>query len=595
MADVDDIKQRIDIVELVREYVPGLARAGTNNWKARCPFHTEKSPSFMVSADKQIFHCFGCGEGGDIFTFVMKQENVEFPEALRTLAQRAGVELTPENPQRRSEKTRLLDLLAHAAKFFEAVLAHRQTGVKARSYLDQRDVPEELRMTYRLGYAPDQWNGLSLALKKKGYTESELQRAGLSMISPKGGVYDRFRDRLIFPIKNTNGDIVGFGGRALGTDDEPSHTDAQGPKYLNSPQTPVYDKGRTIYGLYEAKQAIRDTKAAVLVEGYMDVLASVKAGVAHAVAVSGTALTPDAVRQLKRFAPMLIFSLDTDAAGAAATDRGVRIALAHGAEVRVAPVPFGKDPDECVRHDPELWRKTITDARPFMAYAFDRATHDRDVSQVAHKQQITNELLPYMAVLTDDVEREHWLQKLSVLVGVAHEALRDRLRKEKSAGTYPEKGGEIAVVQQQLSRAHVLLGLALAYPFVLDFVADHLDPETIVENSVRDIYKKLLFTYTTSIGSNPSKFLQEDFFRSLDTQVDDLKQLTLRIEKDFATFTPDAIHQTAVQLAADLAKEWIVERKAELIRKLASTPPAQQEEEIYKELNRLNRELAHLP
>ncbi len=523
----------------------------------------------------------------------MKQENVEFLDALRTLAKRAGVELKPVSPKLKNEKTRILEVLAHAARFFKAVLDHEQAGSRVRHYLSQRGVPEDLWLTYALGYAPDQWDALSRALKKKGYTDKEIINAGLALSSPKGGVYDRFRDRLIFPIKNTGGEVVGFGGRALGDDAHPSATDSKGPKYMNSPQTLVYDKSRTLYGLYEAKKSLREKKEVVLVEGYLDVLASVKAGVSHTVAVSGTAVTPDSVRVLKRFAPLFLFSFDADTAGQEAAKRGVLTALQEGVEVRVVPVPYGKDPDECVQHDPDLWKKAVAQAQPFMEYSFTQESEGKDLSQVVQKKKMVQELLPLVSALADEVEQTHWLQKLSGLVNVQEHILRDRLSQKKSATpTAPQTHAATSKSSISISKAEQIIGLCITYPAALAYIAEHIEPEMIVDNSLQDIYRTLLLYYTTHIGSDPSQFQQEDFFGTL-KEAHAVKSLALRIERDFEGFAPEDIQREAALLSTALYKEWVMARKSELTRSL-TTATSDREEVIYKEINRLNRELAHL-
>ena len=320
-SPIDEIKQRLDVVDIVREYVP-LQQAGTN-WRARCPFHNEKTPSFMVSKEKQIWHCFGCGKGGDLIEFVKEIEGIEFPEALRILAQKAGVVLRRQDPKVISVKTRLFDLMAEATNFFIGKLNFIEAG-QARKYLAERGLKEETLKEWQIGWALDSWDELAKYLQNKGFSDNQIVASGMVVKKQSGaGHYDRFRGRIMFPIFDVSGSVVGFTGRIL------IETDKSGGKYVNTPQTTIYDKSRVIFGLDKAKQEIRKKDLAVVVEGQMDVIASHQVGVCNVVASSGTALTNQQVGLLSRYTKNLAFCFDADSAGEQATKRGIDIALAN--------------------------------------------------------------------------------------------------------------------------------------------------------------------------------------------------------------------------------------------------------------------------
>jgi len=312
MKPSDQIKEKLNIVDVIREYVPGLKQVGANH-KALCPFHKEKTPSFIVSPDKQVWHCFGCDRGGDIFKFIMEIEGIEFKDALRILAKKAGIELKPWDRSLSTKRSRLLKILDLASIFFQKTLESDQ-GKIAQGYLAKRKVNSSVAEEFKLGYAPDAWDKLLSFLKARGYKEQEIFEAGLTVKKGQRS-YDRFRNRLMFPILDVHGNVVGFTGRILGKEIE-----GQG-KYVNTPQTLVYDKSRVLYGLSKAKEAIRKQDLCILVEGQVDVIASHQTGVKNVVAVSGSALTLPQINLIKRFTQNIALAFDVDIAGSSATKR----------------------------------------------------------------------------------------------------------------------------------------------------------------------------------------------------------------------------------------------------------------------------------
>lgn len=419
----EEIKSRLDIVDVISEYIQ-LKPAGAN-FKALCPFHREKLPSFMVSPEKQIWHCFGCNKGGDIFTFVQEIEGVEFPEALRILAKKANVELKRGDSQLVSRKSKLLDILRLAALFYHQVLLRHSKAKVVRDYLKKRQVSEASIKEFQLGYAPDTWDGLLKFLKQKKFEESDIEAAGLISKKTQGsGYYDRFRNRLMFPINDVHGNVVGFTSRIL-----PGLEDKEAAKYINTPETPLYNKSRILYGLDKAKLEAKKRDYAIIVEGNMDVITSHQAGIKNVIASSGTALTLDQVKLLKRYTPNVILAFDLDLAGQAATQRGIDIALQEEMNVKILTLAQGKDPDECIKKNPKDWIQAIKQAQPIMDYYFDFAREHFSTREVEGKKKMAELILSIIAKLGNKIEQDHWLKVLAEKIDTREASLRERIKK----------------------------------------------------------------------------------------------------------------------------------------------------------------------
>lgn len=439
MTAVDDIKARLDIVDIVSETVK-LRHSG-KNYIGFCPFHTNtKTPAFVVFPDSQTWRCFGqCNEGGDIFSFVMKREGWDFQEALRRLAERAGVtlhEYTPEEQEKVEENERLREVLSMAVTFFQHQLRNTEAGKEALDYLYGRKLTDETIDNFALGYAPDSWDALTNHLTSRSVTEQELRDSGLVSESDSGSVYDRFRHRLVIPIRDHRGRMAGFGGRVLRADDV--------PKYLNSPKTALFDKGRMLYGLDMARQDIRSQDQVVIVEGYLDVIGPYQAGFKNCVSPMGTALTEDQFRLIKRYSRRIILALDPDAAGQKATLRGLQTARqsleregdpvfdSRGlmqvegrlkADIRVTTLPDGLDPDEIALDDPERWSKLVADAKPVVIHVMETLAARSDVDDPKVKEEIAGQVLPLIEDVKGSVEREAYRQRLARLLQVDERAL----------------------------------------------------------------------------------------------------------------------------------------------------------------------------
>ena len=439
MGAVEEIKNRIDIVELISGYVP-LKKAG-RTYKGLCPFHTEKTPSFVVFPDSQTWHCFGaCGIGGDVFRFIMQREGMDFPEALRELARRAGVSLAPPSPRAEAadkQIEKLLDLHTAAAQYFNHLLRQAKESAHAREYLAGRGINSDTVERFQLGYALNTWDGLKNHLTGRGYTEADLLEAGLIVKKEEtGSSYDRFRNRLIIPIRDAQGRVIAFGARALDPDDV--------PKYLNSPQTPLFDKSGTLFGLDLAKKAIRSSDQAVIVEGYMDALSAHQRGHANVVAGMGTALTETQFKLLKRFTKNFVLALDADTAGDAATLRGINLAhealdreavpvlTAQGlvrfegrldADIRIGILPAGRDPDDILRETPELWPQIVQAALPVVDFYLQVVSAQYDLATAKGKSALVRDVLPLLREIGNRVERSHYLSQLARLVKIDERVL----------------------------------------------------------------------------------------------------------------------------------------------------------------------------
>jgi DNA primase len=422
----DRVKQQADIVRVVGEYVR-LKKSG-QNFTGLCPFHSEKTPSFAVHPVKQIYHCFGCGAGGDVFKFVMEMDKTTFPESVRAVAEKCGIaiprarERTPEERRENQQRTSLVELHREAAAFFVQQLNATQEGRAAKAYLLDRGLDSEAMARFGIGFAPSGGETLLRAFKQK-YPEKVLETSGLFSRDQNGRLFDRFRRRVMFPIANDSGKIVAFGGRALGDDL---------PKYLNSPETPIYTKSNILYHLDRAKEALRQRDFAVLVEGYMDAIAVARAGISNVVASCGTSLTEPQVKLLNRFTRRIIVNYDPDTAGQAATERSLAILLEQGAEVRVLALPGGKDPDSFIRSEgAAAYTKLLNEAPPYVDYLISRASK-MDMSTAEGKLRAVNFLMPYVQRIPDRILRSEWATRIAQQLRIEEPVLRESMRKAAS-------------------------------------------------------------------------------------------------------------------------------------------------------------------
>jgi DNA primase len=485
----DDVKNQADIIRVVSDYVT-LKKRGSN-YVACCPFHTEKTPSFNVSQSKGIYKCYGCGAGGGIFNFVMQIEGCDFPEALRIVAQKSGIPIPIVDETEDHKKvehnreivTRLNEL---AAKFFENNLKDETIGKEARDYFSMRGITPETQKFFRLGYAPDSWDALINFLRENGATTDELDISGLAVLKETGGLYDRFRHRVIFPIVDSQDRVIAFGGRVMGEGE---------PKYLNSPETAIYTKGRNLYGLAFAKNEIRHKGFAILVEGYLDCIMPFQEGVHNIVASLGTALTDSQVRLLRRYMdkPQIIVNFDSDSAGQAATMRSIEMLLTEGFKINILQMPSGKDPDEFVRtNGAKEFVALFKTTQPYIEYVIDKTINEIDTTRPAGKVEAINTILPHLARMPDKVARSDYAEQVADRLKVDSRVIREEMKRvavNRQQSLDPKK---VRAAEEVTQGERQLLELMLANADVRRAIASNLTPADYSELATGAVFKVII-------------------------------------------------------------------------------------------------------
>lgn len=560
MTTAEEIKQKLDLVEVVGEYVK-LSPAGGQSMRGLCPFHGEKTPSFYAHRDKQFWHCFGCSEGGDVFTFYQKMENVDFRDAIKELARRAGVALPEFDPKADSERAAALAVLEDAARYYEAALKHA-AGARAQAYLSRRGVKPETIAEFRIGYAPATWDSAVKALQGKGHSAEHITAAGLAIPSDKNrSHYDRFRDRVMIPLRDEKGTVVGFTGRILPDSPEAEKTG----KYVNTPETIVYKKRRLVYALDRAKNQIKKADFAVLVEGNMDAVSSHEAGVKNVVAVSGTAFSTDQIDILKRYCTRIALAFDADIAGQNAAARALPHAWKNGLQVMVVVLPPGfKDPDEVIRKDPQLWVKAISGARDMIEYSIEQAIASVNPKDAYGKRKAIQSLKAVFDLLEDPVLRDHWIHETAQKLLLTDDGLREALataKKPAQASTGPAAPApKIETREERLSAR--LLCLMLSEHEHLAAHAEALD-DRFPEGPMRTLAKFLKATYTET-GKAPSlQALREA------PGLPPIEPILLLKDRDMAEWNPEQLAEEAAVCARELEKAAIKRTEKELVGALA--------------------------
>jgi DNA primase len=488
MSVIDEVKQKIDIVEVIGQYT-ALKKAG-RNLTALCPFHSEKNPSFFVYPEQQSWHCFGaCNTGGDVFAFIMKKEGLDFGEALRLLARQAGVTLPSRTgpPEKKEEKEEFYKVNDTAAMYYHNLLLNSPAAAKARDYVVKRGFTLKTLADFQLGYSLDAWDALKNYLKEKGHSEEVSLTAGLLVKGEDGRTYDRFRGKLMFPIRDSRGRVSGFGARVL---------DDSLPKYVNSPQTPTFDKSSTLYGIDRAAAEIRKQDRAIIMEGYMDVIMAHQNGIGNAVACMGTAITETQVNILKKLSKNLVLSLDADAAGEEAMLRTVGYENILNNEMRVIILPEGKDPDDVIKEDINRWRELVDSAVPLIDFMFERTAARLDLTTARDKSSAVDRLLPVIAAINDPIRQAHYLQKLAGMVKVDMNTIKASLsrlkatparhaaRKEGPKPATPVKSGRTLGYSP---REEYLLALLVQNPGLAESL-EELSPEYFTCTENREIF-----------------------------------------------------------------------------------------------------------
>ena len=485
----DDVKNQADIVRIVSDYVT-LKKRGANHM-ACCPFHSEKTPSFNVHQTKGIYKCFGCGAGGSVFDFIMRIEGCSFPEAVRIIAEKSGipipsVEETEDFKKLAHNREVILKLNEWAAAFFENQLNLGQEGERARQYVASRGINDETQKLFRIGYAPDRWDGLVNHLREMGATTDEIDSSGLAVVKEQGGFYDRFRGRVIFPITDSQNRVIAFGGRVMGEGE---------PKYLNSPETAVYTKGRNLYGLAHAKNQIRNLGFAILVEGYLDCIIPFQEGVHNVVASLGTALTDSQVRLLRRYMdqPQIVVNFDPDSAGQAATMRSIEMLLAEGFKANILHMPTDEDPDEYVRaHGGESFLKLLKTTQPYIEYIIDTVTADSDISRPSGKVEAINSILPHLARMRDKVARADYADQIANRLRVDSRVIREELRRVATNRQQSLDPKRVRAAQETTLAERQLLELMLASADVRGAIAPNLKEEDYGDLASASIFSAIV-------------------------------------------------------------------------------------------------------
>ncbi len=579
----DEVKAKLDIVEVIREYIQ-LKAAGIN-FRALCPFHHEKSPSFMVNPEKQIWHCFGCGKGGDAFSFLMEIEGIAFPEALRILARKAGVALKNFDHTLDSKKNRLLDINLLAAKFFHHQLLKSQQAESIRFYLAKRGLTAETIEEWQIGYSLDSWDFLSRWLIDKGFNENEIFMSGLTIKREgRSGFYDRFRGRIMFPLRDINCDTVGFSARV---DPAKEATEKLG-KYINTPQTMIYDKSKILFGMDRAKQPIKRADLAVLVEGQMDAITAHQNGFTNTIASSGTALTIDQVNLIKRYSQKIALAFDMDEAGLLAAERGIDVALGAEMDIRVIEIGGFKDPDECIRQKPANWRLAIEQAKPMMQYYFDKTLIGLDLSKAAERRQMAKKLLPIVAKLGNKIEKSYWLKKLSQAIEIEERILYEALQNVKQKN-YSRKNDissirtpEVKITTREEALSESLLSLGIKFPSFWEDIFNRILPEHLAGEEIRAIYNSLIIYYNYLIekSSNQDGVTEIVFdYQNLRIWLEEASQehktvnqpqvldrLVLLGDKDYFEFEAEQAQQEIRKISNQLKKNFLNNRLKEITR-----------------------------
>ncbi len=510
MNEVEQIKDRLSVAEIVGEYIK-LEKSGVN-YKALCPFHNEKTPSFTVNTEQNFWYCFGCQEGGDIFTFVQKMEGLDFRESLEKLAERANVELpryTPRNKEEKNKKQTALDILQLTTKIYQQQLIKNKKSPEILKYLKKRGFTKAVIRDFKIGYAPDSWRAITdyLATKKK-FIPADIVQAGLAIHKDNTNqqdiqnYYDRFRDRIMFPIIDINGKTIGYSARIAPGGDE------KNAKYINSPQSIVYDKSKVLYGLYQARQSIRQRGYAIIVEGNADVVLSHSINVKNVVAVSGTALTNEQIKILKRYTNKVMLNFDMDGAGQKATRKSIQICLQNDLQVKIILLDEKyKDVGDIVAEQPDDWKKFIQKAIPIMEYYFKTFFAEYNVEDIQDRKIIIRELLKVIKDIADPIEQSYWLKKLSLRTQTDEDLLTNELEKvklnsretslpvrsseNKNTVTENNKQKEEKKVSRSVVLQRRLLGLLAKFPRELKNIIDSFSPETFFDKDKKDIFQKL--------------------------------------------------------------------------------------------------------
>lgn len=577
MADIEEIKSKLDIVDVIASYVPDLKKAGAN-YKACCPFHSEKTPSFTVNPSLQIFKCFGCGKAGDVIKFIEEVEHTDFTDALKIAAEKAGVELTqnisPRDQKERKEKEQLLNANLLTAKFYNYIIMQHKSGKKGLDYaMQKREIDIERIKDFMVGFAPNLPTNLKSFLVAKGFVVSDLVRWGL-LVERNGQVIDKFRDRVMQPIFNLKGEVVAFSGRYIGTVKE-------APKYLNSPETPVYKKNEMLYGLYQAKDFLKENNFLILVEGNIDILSSHRVGIGNIVAPLGTAFTVNQAKLIKRFAETVYFSFDTDEAGLKALIRGMGIAEEIELKHKVIDLTGYQDADELIRKDPENWPERIKNAKQTMDYLIEYFTKELDMGSAEGKSTFEYKILPCLSLLKDEVLFNHYRKLIASLLEVSEDFVNSRIEKTKSHSPIREEKQEVEVIPEVVTDVNpeekYMLELLIAFDKFQDL-------KFTEENFLSDV--KILFQLIREHSEEGFDVIKEKVPLNLQNIYDEIVMNGL----DLSDKIPNLV-EILNKKAGDLRKKYHSKRRITLSRELKlSEGNPEQQQKLQEESNQILKE-----
>jgi len=566
-STVEQIKEKLSIHDVVSSYIK-LQKAG-KNYRAQCPFHSDNDPSFYVSPERDSYYCFGCNAKGDIFTFVEEFEGLDFQGALKLLAERAGVEITYQRGPDRSVKDTIREVLEVATLFYSKALSDNK---EAQKYIQDRGISKETRDTFRLGYAPDGWRGLYDHAREKGFTDEDLLRAGLAKKKDDGGYYDTFRARIMFPVMDTSGRVIGFSGRVF---PEPKDKDEHGErsaKYLNTPETVLFHKSDVLYGYNKAKGSMRKNDFCIVAEGQVDVLMVHQAGFGNAVAPLGTALTPGHLRLIERMTKNLLLALDADNAGVASSQRSAALALSRGFDVKIARLPSGKDPADVINEDPETWRSAVRGATHIIEFLLD-VIGEREKDERKRASAIHQEVLPFVRRIDNKIDQAHFVKMTAQRLGVKEDTIIEEINK------LPEEREIVAqrdtTPEEARSRKDLIIRRLLG---VISWVKKNPNKDVLVEEVTKELEK--------TTGTTVEEFLRmydpdELLFEAEVTLEDADVSLAGHVEEMLRNLKEDYLRADLSKLLGDLR---LAEREKD----------AERAEKILKECQRISQQVEKL-
>ncbi len=577
MDHLEEIKARLSIEELVGSYIQ-LKKAG-RNLKGLCPFHSDKNPSLMVSPEKGIAYCFSCNNGGDIFKFIQLIDNVNFAEAIKILAEKTGVRLPREMPKANNKRLKGIEINNWTVKFYQEQLEENSNQKK---YFINRGLDDEIIKKFKLGFAPDSFDKLKNYLIAKGFESKDLIEASVvnqRSIADKN-IYDRFRNRLIFPIFDHQDNPVGLSGRIIGEGE---------PKYLNSPETPAYNKSLILYGLNWAKDSVKKEDTAIFVEGYMDVISAYKAGTKNIVATCGTAITPQQLKLIKRYTKNISFAFDKDSAGLEATFRGIELAQMTDLNIKIITIPHGKDPDECIKNNPEAWKKAVENPINVMDFYLSYALQKFDKETIEGKGEILNLLLPLIKLYKSDVERSIYLNKLALELKTDVRFIWNDLKNLKKKTTFKprinqNKNNDIAPDKKKIfTREEFLLGFIFCYPETYENVANNLIDTIPLDSETEKFYKTLKKVYTLESSVNMSSVKEE----LAEEDREKINIFTLLIDEHYPDFAENAVEKEVISLIREINRKNLSSKQKNLEIKIRTSEDNQEKKLLLNKYNEM--------